>query len=87
MMSYLNKLSCNIREQGLVRLNARQDAVTSAGQSLLATIMPLDTIPAVQSGRVKKTDRLSFSKSELNLRQYEKSAAAIWVSIPTLPSN
>jgi len=87
MMSHLHKLSCNIREHGLARLNAQQVAAMSAGQTLSATIMSLDSIPSLPADRLKQTDWPSFSRSELNLRQCEKSAATKWLLIPTLPSN
>lgn len=87
MRSHQHKLSCNMREHGLVRLNAQQVAAMSTRQNLSATVMPLNTIPALPADRMIRTDRLPFSRSELNLRQCEKSAATIWLSIATLPSN
>ncbi|MGI9508782.1 MAG: hypothetical protein ACR2QJ_05480 [Geminicoccaceae bacterium] len=86
-MSQQHKLSCNIREHGLVRLNAQQVVAMSAGQNLPATILPIDAIPALPVDRMMQTDWLSFSRSKFSLRQCEKSAATIWISIPTLPSN
>jgi hypothetical protein len=87
MKSHQHKMLCNIREDGLVRLNEHQVVAMSIRQDLSATAIPLDAIPAVSADCMKQTDRLSFSRSEFSLRQREKSAATIWLSIPTLRSN